>query len=504
MSERAAFIDVGTNSIHMIVVDFDGGSMGTTVFQDKETIRMGRGLYENGVLDKDTLQKAYLVLSKFASIAKEHGAGEIVAMATCAAREAPNRSELIEAARRCGLELRVIPGREEARLIRLGVLGPECARPTVCIDVGGGSTEIILADGKEDLYLDSLNLGAIRMAYGSGVDQQGRVTLQKYAELKRLVDAQCYRSVNALRDFGFEEAVGSSGTVEALADACAARRGDGDSSYFTHAELRSLMKQMCSMTAGERAQLPKISASRAEIAVGGGVIVDELMELLGIERLTVSRSGLREGMKIDYMMRHGHPGVGLRPASVAALAARCGCTTDHEKAVERYSSMLYAEFVHAGIIPESKDMEELLGYAAKLHDAGVFISYDRHNIHSYIIIRNSYLAGFDSEELERMALMVRMHHGSFPGADSRLFAEMDADEALTVRRYAMILKMADVLDRCRDNSIDDVSVEILNGNVNIVISSETDISMVMWKLKAMEVDFESVFGYRLHAVENRL
>lgn len=504
MSERAAFIDVGTNSIHMIVVEFDGASMGTTVFQDKETIRMGRSLYENGVLDRDTLEKAYLVLSKFSAIAKEHGAEEIVAMATCAAREAPNRSELIEAAHRCGIELRVIPGREEARLIRLGVLGSECARPTVCIDVGGGSTEIVLADGKEDLYLDSLNLGAIRMAYGAGVDQQGRVSVQKYAELKRLVDAQCYRSVNAIRDFGFEEAVGSSGTIEALAEAIAARRGDGDSSYFTHSELRSLMKQMCCMTAKERAELPKISASRAEIAIGGGVIFDELMELLGIERINVSRCGLREGMKLDYLMRHGHSGVAVRSASVAALAARCGCTTEHEKAVERYSAMLYGEFVRAGLLEESQGMSELLGYAARLHDAGVFISYDRHNIHSYTIIRNSYLAGFDSCELEKMALMVRMHHGSFPREDSKLFTEMERSDVIELRRYAMILKIADVLDRCRDNSVDDVSVGILNGNVNMMIVSGTDISMVLWKLSAMGGDFESVFGYRFHAEVMRI
>ena len=498
MTDTVAFIDVGTNSIHMIVVEFRGDSVGTVLFQDKETILMGKGLYENGLLDRETISKAAVVLQKFSAIAKDHGATDIIAMATCAAREAPNRSELVEAVREAGVELRVIPGREEARLIRLGVLGPDCARRTLCIDVGGGSTELALADGKEDLYLDSLSLGAIRMAYGSGINQTRRVTQKQYEALKRKVDAQCYWSIAAIKELGFDDVVGSSGTMEAIADACGAKRGNTESSYIYRSELKSLMRQLCGMTSEERARIPKISTSRADIVIGGGVIVEEIMDLLGIDRITVSRAGLREGMKTDYLLEHGCSDFSPRSASVRNLAVRCGCDTAHERAVVRYAEEIRSEFAKIGLLSDDDGLRELLGHAAQLHDVGSFISYERHNIHSYIIIRNSYLAGFDSSELEKMALMARFHHGSVPRDDSKMLVPFDRQTASQIREYSMVLKMADIMDRCRDGAVDSITAEKLNGNVNLTISSESDISLVIWKLRSIAEDFLDVFGFRMH------
>ncbi len=497
MTDVAAFIDVGTNSIHMIVVDFSGGTPGTTVFQDKETVRMGKGLYETGELDRQTLARIDIVLNKYSQIAKEFGAGEIVAMATCAAREAPNSLELINIATKSGIDLRVIPGKEEARLIRLGVLGIQCARRTLCIDVGGGSTEVALAEGKENLYLDSLSLGAVRMAYGTDIDQLGKVSAKQYDALRRLVDEQSYRSVGILKAYGFDEAVGSSGTVEALADACAARRGDGDGSYLLRSELKSLMKEMCGMTAAQRGMLPKVSPNRAEIVIGGGVVVEELMDQLGIERLTISRSGLREGMKIDYLLSKGHTDRSLRESSVKALAVRCGCDDSHGETVVRYTRMLFDEFSRIGLVSKGP-AEELLIYAAQLMDVGTFINYDRHNVHSYTIIHNSYLAGFDASEQEFIGLLTRFHHGSFPKEDSRYFSGFPERYVILFRKYALLLRFADILDRCRDGAVDEVTAEILNGNVNFTIVSDRDMTLSLWKLRSMAKDFEDVFGYRIH------
>ena len=504
MSECVAFIDVGTNSVHVLVVSFRGGSLGTQIYHDKESVRMGKSLYETGTLDTATLNKLRVVLSKFARIAKEQGAEEIIAMATCAAREAPNRQELVDLAKESGIDLRIIPGREEARLVRLGVAGPECARRTLCIDVGGGSTEIALAYGNRDLYLDSLSLGAIRMAYGTGIDQTGRVTPKEYETLKRKVAAQCYHSAAAVRDFGFDRVIGSSGTIEVIADVCGIRRGDNDSSYITRSELRSLMKQLCSMTASERCRIPKISANRADIVIGGGCVVEGLMDLFGIDVMEVSPNGLREGMKMDYLLKKGHSDFSLRDSSVKELATRCGHDTGHEASVRRYAEMLYREFVSVGILEPSDTMRELLLYAALLHDVGSFISYERHHVFSYTIIRNSFLAGFDSGELERMALMARFHHGSFPDAGSRFFTGMDSRDVAEILRYAMILKMADIMDRGRDDAIEDVSAEMLNGTVNLTVSAFSDVSLVEWKLATVDRDFAAVFGSRLNVTYLRI
>ena len=383
-----------------------------------------------------------------------NGCTDIVAMATCAAREAPNRQELVDAAAECGIRLQIIPGREEARLVRLGVAGPDCARRTLCIDVGGGSTEIALAEGKDDLYLDSLNLGAIRMSFGTGIDQSGKVSPKQYETLKKMVAAQCYHTVAAVRDRGFDRVIGSSGTMEALAEACAAKRGDGDSDVITRTELKALMRQMCSMTAAERTRLPKISPSRADIAVGGGSVVEALMDLLDIERIEVSRNGLREGMKTDYLLKKGHSDFSVRSSSVKALAVRCGCDTRHEEAVVRYADMICREFSSAGIMQKSEHLRELLLYAARLHDIGAFINYERH--------------------------------------------DMDRRSVPDFLKYAMILKIADILDRGRDGAVDEVRAELLNGTVNLTVTTLSDLSLVEWKLSAIAKDFETAFGLRLN------
>ncbi|MCL2148359.1 MAG: Ppx/GppA family phosphatase, partial [Methanomassiliicoccaceae archaeon] len=164
-----SFIDIGTNSIHILVARFFGGAMGTPIYQDKETVRLGQHLFRHGFIDEETIGRARIVMSNFVRLSRDLGAERVVAYATCAAREASNRKELMDAVRAEGVDVRVISGLEEARLIRLGVFGPG-GPPfrALEIDIGGGSTEIALCEGGEDLFLDSLSLGSVRLAYGGG------------------------------------------------------------------------------------------------------------------------------------------------------------------------------------------------------------------------------------------------------------------------------------------------------------------------------------------------
>lgn len=497
MDKTVGFIDIGTNSIHMLVVRFYEGSLGTPIYHDKESVRMGKSLYEKGYIDGPTMEKSRFVISKFAGVAESFGATEIIAMATCAAREASNRSELVDMMRGCGIELRVIPGLEEARLIRLGVLGPDVPVRTLCIDVGGGSTEVALADGRENLYLDSMSLGALRLAYGSGIDQSGPVTFRQYDALRRMVDTASYRTVGKVRELGFERAVGSSGTIMAMAEMCGVRRGDGDGSYMTYDEVVSLMKDICSMDVKGRLSIPKMSSSRADIIVGGGAVVEELMYLLGIRKLDISPNGLREGMQADYLLQHGHSDFDIRSSSVISLAARCGCDRGHYERVRRYAGQIYDSLTATGMLDLDPRWRQLLGYAAVLHDVGEFIAYEKHNVLSYIIIRNSYLAGFDSEELECLALIARFHHNSIPGPSSKYFADVDRADVQAVRRCALVLKMADILDRGRDGAVEEAQVTVSGGSPTLCLKASKDISMAVWKLKTIKDDFFNVFHVKI-------
>jgi exopolyphosphatase/guanosine-5'-triphosphate,3'-diphosphate pyrophosphatase len=499
--KTVGFIDVGTNSVHMLVVRFYEESLGTPVYQDKETVRIGQSLYSKGAIDPETIQKTKIVAENFVKVAKSYGAEEIEAMATCAAREASNRQDLIRAFREVGVDLHVIPGLEEARLIRLGVLGPDAGGRTLCIDVGGGSTEISLDDGEGNVYLDSLSLGAVRLAYGSGIEQKGKVTGRQYDALRRMVDTASYRSVGKVREMGFERAVGSSGTIMAIGEMCGSLRGDKDGSWFTYDELSSLMKDVCSRDVNGRLKIPKMTANRADIIVAGGAVVEELMFLYGIDRMEVSSNGMREGMRTDYLMEHGQSQFDLRWSSVIGLVSRCGSDRRHTDTVRKYALDIYDQLADAAVIIRDDHMRELLGYAAELHDVGEFISYERHAIHSYTIIRNSYLPGFDDRELELMALMARFHHGTVPGPSSKYFSDLEKDEVAPLRECALILKIADILDRSRDASVDSIEMSAVGGSVVMRIMYSKDISMQLWKLKTIKDEFSNVFGRKLRIVD---
>ncbi|MDR2698987.1 MAG: Ppx/GppA family phosphatase [Candidatus Methanoplasma sp.] len=496
-SRVVSFIDIGTNSIHILVVRFFKDSMGTTIFQDKETVRLGQHLFRHGFIDRETIEKTRIVISNFVRISKDLGAEEVIAYATCAAREASNRKELLDAMKVEGVDVKIISGLEEARLIRLGVFGPDGPRQKALeIDIGGGSTEVSLCHDGEDLFLDSLSLGAVRLAYEPGQDHDGAMTPVDYDFLRRQVERMSHRMCRRVREIGFERAYGSSGTMIALAKMCAAKR-DGDSSYMMYYELVELMKELYSKDIEGRKEVLGMNPARSDIIVSGGAIAEELMYLLDIDRIEISENGLKQGMEIDYLLTKGHTNFNVRESSVLNLANRCRYDRIHAETVQRNALLLFDEMKRQSVHDMGDEMRMLLSSASLLHDIGEFISYPKHNFYSYIIILNSFLPGFDNEELRTMALLTKFHHKNFPGRDSKQFADMDDEEISGILMCAMMLKIADILDRHRNSSVDAVGVSVSPGAVTIRLESESDISMEIWKLKTTEDDFKTVFGLDL-------
>ena len=491
-SKVVSFIDVGTNSIHILVVRFFEGSMGTPIFQDKESVWLGESLFKHGFIDSGTIEKARIVLSNFVKISKDLGAERILAYATCAAREASNRQELLDALRIEDVEVKIISGLEEARLTRLGIFGPNGPpQKTLEIDIGGGSTEIILCEGSEDLFLDSLSLGSVRLAFDP--DQSRALTFQEYDFLRRHVDRMSYRTCNKVREIGFEKAYGSSGTMIALAKMCAARR-DGDSSYMMYDELVEVMTELYTKNTEERKGVLGMTPSRSRIIVSGGAIAEELMYLFGIDRIEISTNGLKQGMEIDYLITNGHSDFNIRDSSVLNLANRCRYDKLHAETVQRNALHLFDEMKRLGIHNMNSNTRMLLSYASLLHDIGEFISFPKHHLHSYIIILNSFLPGFDNEELRAMALMTRFHHGKFPRDRSKRFRDMGESRSSDILVCAMMLRIADVLDRHRNSSVDAIKVSASSDEVTICLCSESDVSMEMWRLDTIKDDFKAVFG----------
>ena len=498
-SETVGFIDVGTNSIHLLVVQFYEGATGTPVFQDKESVRLGRSLYRMGSFDEESISKATLVISRFAQISRDLGADRVVAFATCAVREASNGKDLIHAVSDF-VDLKVIPGPEEARLIGLGVFGPKGPEErSIEIDIGGGSTEVVIAEGRRNLFVDSLLMGAVRFAYDGGVDCTRRVKDTDYDKLKRQVDAGSYYAVESVKSLGFRHAVGSSGTMLALADMCAARRGDGDNSYFTLAELRVMMNYVRAKDMESRCSIPGLGRNRADIIVPGGAIAEELMTMFGIERIEVSPYGLKQGMQTDLMMSQGYTMFDTRDAAVKGLACRCNYDQKHAEAVCSNALQIFDQAKNLGLHSMGGQMRNLLSCSAILHDIGEMISYTNHNLLSQVIIENSEMLGFDVEELRYMGLIVRFHHKKFPGPKDSRLADIPPDDALDIRMCAMFLRMADVLDRHRNSQIKTVKLRLTTDALAVIIDCDGDPSMEVWRLEKLSGDFRKIFGVGLVA-----
>lgn len=493
-AETVGFIDVGTNSIHLLVVRYYPGTSGAEIYQDKESVRLGKSLYSTGRIDSEAVAKSALVISRFAQISRSLGADRVVALATCAAREADNRQDLVDAV--AGeVELKVIPGTEEARLIALGVFGDKGpGERTVEIDIGGGSTEVIVREKGEDIFLDSLSMGAVRYRYSLGIDFMGRVSEDEYSTILRTVDISSYHAANKVRTLGFRRAVGSSGTLLTIAAMCAAARGDGDATYFTYEEVHALMARLCAMDAAERLSVPGIGKNRADIIIPGGAIAEELMSQFGIERMEVSTDGLKQGMMLDHQLSLGGSVSGARESSVRALAYRCQYDRMHAETVERNAVSLFDQTRELRLHNLDQQWRSLLSCSAILHDIGELISYTNHHILSQVIIEKSELQGFTCEEIHDMGLIVRSHHKKFPGAKDARFEGMPKDEVRAVRICSILLKMADVMDRHRNGSVRSARLRVEDGKVVVAISADEDPSMELWSLERIRPDFVKVFG----------
>ncbi len=495
--ETVGFIDIGTNSIHLSVVRYFGGTSGKAVFQDKEMIRLGKGLYSDGLIGKDTIRRAALIASRFSRVSKGMGADEVIAVATCAAREAPDGGELAKAISPYA-DVRIIPGAEEARLISLGIFGSDGPEErSLAIDIGGGSTEVIIAEKGRNLFIDSLSVGAVRFAYGLGIDVSGTVQAEDYDQLLREVDVRSYHALGMVRETGYSKAYGSSGTMIALAAMCAARRGDGDASYMTYEELRDLMRYLCKMDAARRENVRGLAKARADIIIGGGAIAEELMFLFGIERIEITAMGLREGLQADYHLSRGGMLSDVRKASVSTLARRCGCDLKHASAVQNYSVQIFDGAAAIGLHAMQRDMRDMLSCAAFLHDIGEIVNYNDHHILSQMMIENSDMVGFDTAELRDMGLMARFHHKKFPGPKDRNLRGLSPKESLEIRQCSLFLRMGDILDRHRTSSIEGITLENAGGTAMLKFTCSEDPSMEIWRMEKIKGDFERLFGLEL-------
>ena len=490
-----AAIDIGTNSVHMVVARVAGNGRFEVITRQKEMVRLGSGQGEMKRLEPDAIDRGVAALSRCRQLAESWDA-PTYAVATSAVREALNAGEFIERARlESGVEVNVISGYEEARLIQLGVLQalPVFERNLLLVDVGGGSTEVLF--GKEGTvgYARSVKLGSLRMTRRFFPD--GEVKAHAVQRCRRYVAAQLASMVHEAAHMGHDVAVATSGTAEALVAMHFARAGEVPQSLnaatITRRQLGKVIDDLASAgTTEERLRLPGIDSARADILLGGALVLEQVCDGLGIEELTISEFALREGVLLDalHRMQGGslHHLSDLRRASVFHLMELCDDDPDHSLQVARLSLDLFDALAPRMGLDDTE--RELLEAAALLANTGLFISHSRHHKHSYYVIRNSeHLMGFTDREIEMIAQVARYHRRSVPSEDKHPeFAGLAPADRRTVRSLASLLRTAIGMDRNHDAAVHGIDVKDEGDTVIVHMDADQDADLSLERYTASQ------------------
>jgi len=501
-----SFIDMGTNSVRLMIVRIFKDNTYTILSRQKEMIRLGSGEFDDCYILKKAMDMAVMVCKNFVEMSASFHAEEIIAVATSATRDGKNQKDLIARLRdEAGLDMKVISGGEEARLIYLGMLsGMHLEGRAFFIDIGGGSTEVIVGDEHGYDYLDSLKLGAIRLTMLYLNDQVNPVPVTKYREVQEHVRNKIVLSMKRIREYGFGQAFGASGTIQSLADIAAHVFHDRDPkrlSLLSLEDLKAVAALLCSLSLDERKVLPGMKPRRADIIIGGAVILETIMTELNIPEIAISSHELRDGLLLDYLCRIDPPSMdelSVRHKSVLALGRKCAFDEEHSVTVARLCLDLFDSAKNLALHTQGLTERELLYYAAHLHDIGTFLSYANHHANSHYFIRNSDLIGFNQDELATMAAAAFFHRKAVPVDEIPEFASLDEQSRDIVKIHSIFLRIAESLDRSHAGLVENACfMGCDDGNVVLEIKSSNGCQLEFWGVQKHRDAFEQVFGKKL-------
>jgi exopolyphosphatase/guanosine-5'-triphosphate,3'-diphosphate pyrophosphatase len=499
---RLAAIDIGTNSIHMIVVRVRPDLSFEVIDREKDMVRLGAGGLDGRSITPTAMAAARQTLAKFKRLADSHKVDEIVAAATSATREADNGGDFIaEVDRLTGIRIKVISGTEEARLIHLAAgYGVDIGGSTgVVIDIGGGSVEVTLGTARQMTLGRSFKVGVIRLTerFVKSDPLSGRDERHLVKHLNR--EMGTYLDQVAQR--GYDRVIGTSGTILSLGALATEKDGPVEelrNQRVSAKALHRLRKKLTSLTLEERLAVPGLDPRRADLSVGGSVLLDTIVRRLNADEFTLCDLALREGLVLDYINRNSarirkverYPDV--RRRSVIELGERCGYWPEHAQQVARLALAIFDQTrsVH-GLGDRERDWLE---FGALLHDVGVHISYERHNRHSYYLIKNGDLRGFDPLEIEMIALIARYHRQGTPKKSHGGYGDLKSSKRRAVKALSAMVRLAEGLDRSHSQALAGIDLYPRAGDYLARLRTAGDAELEVWAAHRHVAPLERVLG----------
>ena len=513
---RVAAIDIGTNSTHLLVAAVDPNLRTfSIVLAEKSTTRLGERDPVTGHLSDAAITRGMDALRQFTELAASHQVEQIVTAATSAVREAPNGRDFLQQIKdELDLDVDLVSGPEEARLIYLGVLSGMSFgdRPHLLLDIGGGSTELILADGRDARALTSTRIGAVRLQRDFVTEDP--LPAQSQAFLRAYIQGSLEPAVDKVRrrlHAGEHPVlVATSGTAMAIG-ALAASHDDRASRKLhgyriARERLEQVVDKLVVLTPEERKALSPINDRRAEIIVPGALILQTTMQMLGVEEMVLSERALREGLIVDWMLRQGlledrfSFQSSIRQRTVIHQVQRFAVDRPRAERVASHALALYDNTV--GVLHRDPGPgRELLWAAAMLHSCGQHINLSAYHKHSWYLIRHGELLGYSETEHVMVAAIARYHRRSLPKKRHEAWQALQTrEERRTVSEMALLLRLAAALDRRPEPVIASIRTFTSKGALDVALIPERlnqNLSLEQWSLESCAPVVKDVTGLDL-------
>ena len=485
---KLAAIDIGSNSIHMVIAEATAQGGLEIIDREKEMVKLGAGVFRTHQLSERAFEAGVQAVRKYVKLADSHNVDEILAVATSATREAQNGGRFLDQiVQETGIEPRIIPGSEESELIFLAVqqainLQNENA---LVIDIGGGSVEFAVGNRKELLMGESTKLGVQRLL--DLVTHDGALNADVRKILEGHIKAMAGDILKRAQKVGFTKIIGTSGTIRTLGEATLRMTGR-DNVISVNAEvihtkdLRKLVGKLAKLKPADRTKFSPIGIERTDTIHLGGVLLTQLLKSIKAEQMTLCDASLREGVILDYLKRH--PKIDIFPSianvrhrSVVQLARKYERNGQREKHIAGMALEIFdqTQKLHGLGTPE----RSLLNYAALLHSIGQYINFKSYHRHSKYIISHAQLRGFTDEEVLLIGNIVRFHRKSEPQKSDEI-KDLSKNQRRILQILAAMLRVAVGLDRGQTQSVKQLALEIEDKQIHIFISGKGDLELDLW------------------------
>ncbi len=504
---KLAAIDIGTNSIHMIVVNVVTSHHFEVIDRVKEMVKLGVGVFATNRLSDRAYATGLDTIERYVQLADQLGVDDIITAATSATREAQNGEAFLkEVYRRTQIRPNIISGKEEARLIFLAVrnaIALQKGEKALVLDIGGGSTEAVVGSREDVLFGTSLQLGVLRlldMFAGQQADQassQGPVGAEARSVLESHIHFLAKDAIAQAKQIGFDRVIGTSGTIRTLGEAAYIAAHDTslqsvNAEAVQLEELSSLVSQLVQLKPSKREKIDGISSKRVDAIHLGGILLIKLLQMAKVKELTLCDASLREGLILDYLARNAQSisqsisqsvtdspaQIGLRHRKAAQLAYKYGADWESNQHIAHLAQQLFeqTQSVHQlGTLEK-----DVLEFAALLHNIGQYLSLKAYHKSSRYILKRADPRGFTDEEMLLIGHVVRYHRKAHPKTKHKQFKRLSEQQKQTVWLLSGMLRIAVGLDRTKDQSVQTLSCQLSEEKLEITLKGRGDLDIGLW------------------------